>query len=114
MSHYSKYLDEFNSVSLKDMEDVTLMKRVDTKFILNELSLKSILKELTADYNILEIDGLRLMKYNSLYFDTPDKKFYHDHHNKRINRVKVRIRKYVDSDLSFLEIKIKDKKASFL
>lgn len=52
----------------------------------------------------------RMMTYVSLYFDTEDKKFYNDHHNGKINRTKVRMRKYVESDSCFLEIKQKDGK----
>lgn len=52
------------------------------------------------------------MSYSSLYFDTKDKKFYKDHHNGKVNRTKIRIRKYVDSDTCFLEIKQKDGKGN--
>ena len=50
------------------------------------------------------------MTYNSLYFDTKDHQFYREHHNGKINRLKVRMRKYVESELFFLEIKQKDHK----
>lgn len=51
-----------------------------------------------------------MLPYSSLYFDTPKKKFYIDHHNRKVNRTKVRIRKYVESGICFLEIKQKDGK----
>ena len=50
------------------------------------------------------------MNYSSVYFDTSKFKFYFDHHNGRVNRTKIRQRKYVDSGLTFLEIKKKNGK----
>jgi hypothetical protein len=50
------------------------------------------------------------MSYSSLYFDTPDLNFYYDHHKGKNNRTKIRQRQYVDSDLTFLEIKQKNGK----
>ncbi len=49
-----------------------------------------------------------MSKYESLYFDTSKNKFFYDHHNGRIKRTKIRIRCYLDSDLYFLEVKMKD------
>jgi hypothetical protein len=42
-----------------------------------------------------------------LYFDTDSKRFYHDHHNGKVKRTKIRMRNYVESNLTFLEIKKK-------
>lgn len=45
------------------------------------------------------------MHYENLYFDTPNFKFYKAHHDRRITRFKIRIRKYVETDVSYFEIK---------
>ena len=37
-------------------------------------------------------------------------KFYKDHHNRRVNRHKIRFREYEDSGLVFLEVKCKNNK----
>ncbi|WP_406683095.1 polyphosphate polymerase domain-containing protein [Seonamhaeicola sp. MEBiC1930] len=103
-----KLIKELKSISLGEMDSVSLMKRTDTKFIIDEKDLIAVLKNIKDKYRILEIEGNRVLTYSSLYFDTPTKKFYHDHHNRKINRTKVRMRKYVESDLCFLEIKQKD------
>ena len=50
------------------------------------------------------------MTYDSKYYDTDDLSFYHNHHNKRTNRIKIRKRNYVESGITFLEIKRKDNK----
>ena len=103
-------LPEFAGISLVEIEDVTLLKRTDTKFILPQKLLPEILESISQNYRILEINGQRLMNYKSLYFDTSGFKFYSDHHNGKLKRTKIRIRQYVDSDLHFLEIKNKDGK----
>lgn len=103
-------LKEFTPISLSEMEETALMKRSDTKFLIPYHQFPSIIKNLTSNYFILEINQNRLMTYHSLYFDTHDFKFYHDHHNKKSNRTKIRLRQYVESNLSFLEIKQKNGK----
>jgi len=103
-------LGAFEIISLDEMNTVSLMKRTDTKFIIHEKELITVLKNIKDEYKILEVDGHRIMTYSSLYFDTPSKKFYHDHHNGKVNRTKIRMRKYVESDTCFLEVKQKDGK----
>ena len=100
----------FNKITLKEMDSVSLMKRTDTKFVIHENDLLEILEKIKDDYRILEINENRIMPYSSLYFDTPSKKFYKDHHNRKVNRTKIRMRKYVASNICFLEIKQKDGK----
>jgi hypothetical protein len=61
-------------------------------------------------YRVLEINGTRLCRYETLYFDTSDYRLYLQHHNGKMNRYKVRIRRYVDADTRFFEIKLKNNK----
>jgi len=102
-------LSSFSPISLKEMDSVKLLNRTDTKFIFNKDLFDSILSKIKNDYQILSINNKKSASYRTLYFDTDQFKFYNDHHNKRGNRYKVRIRKYLDSDLCFLEIKNKRK-----
>jgi len=106
----SNIIDNILPISLKEMDDVSLMKRTDTKFIIPENKLQSVLTIIKDQYKILEINKNRIMSYSSLYFDTNTKKFYQDHHNGKNNRIKVRMRKYLESDICFFEIKQKDGK----
>jgi|TARA_B110000459_G_scaffold201729_1_gene253072 hypothetical protein len=101
-------ISNFDKISLDEMNGVSLMKRVDTKFILTESQLSEILFQIQEDYKILEIDGERLMEYSTLYFDTQNKNCYKDHHNGKAKRFKIRMRKYLVSDICFLEIKKKN------
>ena len=103
----SNAIHGFKKITLEEMNAVSLMKRTDTKYIVNVNFLAPILEDLQKEYQVLEIDNRRIMNYSSVYFDTPEFKFYFDHHNGKVNRTKIRQRKYVDSELTFLEIKQK-------
>jgi hypothetical protein len=103
-------INKMPSISLSEMDAVALMKRTDTKFVIPLSKLDGLLDRISNQYCVLEVNNKRITTYSSQYFDTPEKRFYHDHHNGKINRLKVRIRKYVDSNIAFLEIKQKDGK----
>lgn len=104
-----KLLSSFEPISLKEMDRVKLMNRVETKFLFGVDRLTEILEELKEDYQVVKIGGNMLPTYSSLYFDNPEFFFYNEHHRERTSRYKVRYRTYVDSDLSFLEVKHKYK-----
>lgn len=103
-------VNNLDPISLSEMDGVSLMKRTDTKFVIHQKQLLEVLQTITEKYRVLEINENRILTYSSLYFDTDDKKFYHDHHNGKVNRTKVRMRKYMESNICFLEIKQKDGK----
>jgi len=103
-------LNKFETITLSEMDDVKLMSRTDTKFVFNLSRLPEFLEKLSKFYRVLSIDGNLIHDYKSLYFDTEDRKFYIEHHNRRVNRNKVRFREYVGSGLTFLEIKLKNNK----
>lgn len=86
------------------------MNRMDTKFIYNVEKLPALLEKAREYYRALEIDNKHLHAYESIYFDTEDHYMYIAHHNSKLNRYKVRYRKYVDSDKRYLEIKFKNNK----
>lgn len=102
--------DNFSPISLNDMDDVKLMSRTDTKFAFKLSKLPNLLEKMHPFYKALEINGQFIHQYKSLYYDTNDRKFYLDHHNSRVNRNKIRFREYVGSNLTFLEIKLKNNK----
>ena len=110
MNNLSNIVNDFTSISLNEMDGVKLMNRTDTKFAFKADKLPFLLKNIMSYYRVLSINDNCIQDYKSLYFDTPDRKFYLDHHNRRVNRNKIRFRKYVGSDLTFLEIKTKNNK----
>lgn len=103
-------VNSYPPISLDAISEKALMKRVCTKFVINDNFLALILEEILPYYSILEINKTKIHAYSSLYFDTMTKQFYYDHHNRKANRIKVRIRKYEENDLYFLEIKKKNVK----
>lgn len=110
MSALSSILNDFSSITLKEMDGVKLMDRTDTKYVFKLESLPDFLGEILNDYRILDINGNRISRYESLYFDTLNFDLYHNHHRGRPNRYKVRCRKYVESELHFFEVKFKNNK----
>jgi len=110
MNELEPILNKFESISLEEMDVVKLMDRTDTKYLFSRRKLPAILSELAKNYRILEINNKRTNSYRTLYYDTPDSTFFRLHQNGKRNRYKVRMRKYLDSGLCFLEIKFKNNK----
>lgn len=100
----------FDPISLKQMDAVALLNRIDKKFAMSTRQLLISLKELQHDYWILTINHQQLNLYRTLYFDTPEFELYNAHVNGRAERFKVRSREYTDTNLSFLEVKHKTRK----
>lgn len=92
------------------MDSVKLMDRTDTKFIFRIDQLPELLSQLKNDYNILDISGNRISRYESLYFDTKNFDLFYNHHRGKPGRFKIRFRKYVESELNFFEVKFKNNK----
>lgn len=96
-------------ISIDEMDSVKLMNRTDTKFGFSASLLPEILKACSNDYRILEVNTVRASAYRTLYFDTPDHQLYLDHHKGKPYRFKIRIRNYIESNLFYLEVKVKVK-----
>lgn len=103
-------ISHFETISLSEMEGVSLMNRVDVKFLVPLHLLPSVLKDATQHYKLLQINNERICAYKTLYYDTIDYKLYHSHQAGKLNRYKVRFRNYVDSNLSFFEVKHQNNK----
>lgn len=99
----------FSPIPLEQMDRVKLMNRIDTKFAFTTSFLLEILPQLIDSYDVVEINERRTFNYFSQYFDDQKLSLYHDHHNGKTNRFKVRIRQYVESNLQYLEVKHKFK-----
>jgi len=103
-------LNDLQTVSLEELDNVKLLDRQDTKFVFNQIHLPLILDKIKPFYRILEINNDRVFTYDNTYFDTDDFLFYNQHHNGNKKRFKIRSRKYSSSNQSFFEIKIKNNK----
>ena len=100
-------LDSFIPVAPEVAEHRNLLRRTDTKFVITPGQVPSLLGALKRHYGILKAGGASLATYETLYFDTPGLRCYHDHRRGRRARHKVRIRHYPDRALSYLEVKTK-------
>jgi hypothetical protein len=100
----------FRPISLYEMDSVELMNRTDTKFMFSVTDLEAILGAVSAHYRVLEVNGIRFNRYETLYYDHGDFHFYLQHQNGKRNRYKIRKRTYLDSHLTYFEVKFKSNK----
>ena len=98
-------------ISLEEMDSVKLMNRIDTKYVTSEEKLLEVF-ERAADcgYRVCEILGQRVTGYDSMYYDTPSLEMFRIHRSGRAVRQKIRVRTYLVSGVTFLEIKKKNNK----
>jgi hypothetical protein len=81
---------------------------MDTKYVFNIKHLASVLEQLKADFFVLEVECKRKCGYKTLYFDTEEFLCYYQHQHGKLNRTKIRIRRYEDTKQHFLEVKFKN------
>lgn len=103
-------LSEFNEHSLEEQRAVSLPYRFDIKFLLPVTFLPELLRHFASSHSILQYSGHRVFTHKNTYFDTPDWDLYSQHHNGKLNRFKYRHRRYLETKLEFLEIKVKTNK----
>lgn len=82
-----------------------LQSRVDRKYLVTPDRFDAFIDACGDHLRVLEIDGLRDFRYESVYFDTPDLAAYHRSATGRRSKFKVRTRTYVDSAACMLEVK---------
>lgn len=97
-------------ITLDEMSAVKLMNRIDTKYLVTEAQLKEIFTRIQNAYYAQEVEGNRLSPYYTMYYDTPELTMFIIHHNRHLVRDKVRVRTYIDSHLTFCEVKHKNNK----
>lgn len=97
----------FDPISLGESNTVALMKRFDTKFFFNTKQIPLILATIKKDYQILEINQERVFPYITTYYDTPEMLMFNQHINGKLNRYKIRYRKYISTNERYLEVKFK-------
>lgn len=102
------HVGQMRSINLYILENVSLQNRIDLKFLSSRLQWEQIFPCLLKNYDILEIQKRRIFTYENIYFDSDSFQLYHDHHNGYVNRVKVRSRKYVETNNCFFEVKKKE------
>ena len=104
-----KQLLGLNGIGLQEMESIQLLNRIDSKYVFHLRNLTPVLDAVAPFYRVLDIEGTRVFRYETQYYDTADRMLYHMHHSGRPNRFKIRTRTYVDTGESFFETKYKVK-----
>ena len=99
--------DTLHPVQLQELNSVAgLQTRIDRKYIVRREDLDTVIPLIGG--RVLDIDGRRVFRYWSTYFDTPERTSYFDAVRKRPRRWKVRVRTYLESDLHYVETKTRN------
>lgn len=104
----AELLDRLEPITLEQMSDIRLMNRTDTKFVTTKERLVQLLELCQGKYYAQFHCGKKIAEYKTVYWDTDAHFFFMEHHNGRSPRQKVRVRTYMDSLDTFLEIKTKN------
>jgi len=110
MEKVHSILSNFKPIQLNEMDEVALMERVDEKFTVQIDEIFKILTQLSENYRSLEINGQRIFSYQTEYLDNNESVLFKNHQNGKLNRFKIRYRDYIQSEISFLEVKFKSNK----
>jgi hypothetical protein len=93
-------------VGLEELNtEAALQTRVDRKYVVPTGLARQLLDTFSTGMRVLEMDGARSFAYDSVYFDTANLDSYLLAAHGRRRRYKIRTRTYVDSAVSFLEVK---------
>ena len=102
-------VDRLDAVTLAELNDnAALLTRKDRKYVV-PVAVAVALAD-GPGLRVLEIDGLRTFRYESVYFDTVDRVSYRAAATKRRRRFKVRTRSYLDSGICSLEVKTRERR----
>ena len=104
----NELLQHLEPITLEQMSSIRLMNRTDTKFVTSKDNLVRLLEMAQGKYYAQFNNNSRIANYMTTYWDTDNHRFFLEHHNGRAPRQKVRVRTYMDSDLTFLEVKTKN------
>ena len=96
-------------ITLDEMSSIRLMNRMDTKFVTNVETLKKLLQMACGSYFAQNTGGHPYSPYQTTYWEDPEEHvMFRTHQCGHRPRTKVRVRTYLDSNHTFLEVKKKD------
>jgi len=107
-------LNGFDNITLDQLNStMSLMERVDTKYVINYVQADDLIQALKDKFFILQIKDKVVFQYDNIYMDTENSDLFYEHENGHEMRNKVRTRNYADSaDLCFFEYKHKMNKVT--
>ena len=85
--------------------------RLESKFLIHKSVLPSLSEILKPSFQIFENQNSNELVYQTIYFDTENLDMFRHHVAGKLPRTKIRIRKYMNSQDTFLEIKEKDNRS---
>lgn len=98
----------FDPISLGALnEKAEMLSRIDNKYVITQTALANIASTLSAHFDVLEIKEQRAFTYDTRYFDDLQRSAYFEHHQGLRKGFKVRVRRYADAGLCYLEVKVK-------
>ena len=101
----------FNPISLDEVNNkAALLQRKDNKYLVPVSAFIDLLVSAHDDFDVLTIAQQRVFAYSTMYYDDCNYQCYLDHHNGRRCRIKIRERLYEQSQVKFLEVKLKSKR----
>ncbi len=101
----------FDPISLEELNSkAEMLSRIDNKYVVKADELHRALPELAEGFDVLDIKQQRAFTYDTRYFDDAQRSAYYEHHQGLRKGFKVRIRRYVEARLCFLEVKVKGKR----
>ena len=101
-------VDGFDPISLDQLnQKAEMLSRIDNKYVVDRWDMERVLPDLLQQFDILDIDERRAFTYDTRYFDDAQRSAYYEHHQGLRKGFKVRVRRYADAGLCFLEVKVK-------
>lgn len=91
------------------LRQAELLTRVDRSYLVPAGAFPGLAAAL-GGFRTLTIEGLRVFRYRSVYYDTPCLRSFRDHRQGRRRRFKVRERLYADTGERQLEVKLKGRR----
>ncbi len=112
MSQFSdSFTGRFSAISLEQLNlRAAMLERLDNKYVVSADILTLAADRLSQAFDVLDIEGVRAFSYDTCYFDDGVAQSYHHHQQGRRKRCKVRVRRYREAGLCFVEVKLKDKR----
>lgn len=105
----SRLVEQLPAISLDQMSSIRLMNRTDTKFVTDLSTLAELIRRAEGSYYSQETCGHRISPYRTVYWDSCDGHvMFRTHICGHAPRTKVRVRTYLDTNHTFLEVKKKN------
>lgn len=106
----SRILNNLREIAINESAPAHFINGIEARYLLPQQKLEEILAAVQPYYKLLHLREKRLFRHDTLYFDTPERLFYHQHISGRTNRYKIRSHRYVETDEHYFELKCRTNK----